>query len=51
MWNRAETIVSAWKTAIRAAVTIVGASRRRTSPRASSNPIAASAESARWLAR
>ena len=38
MWNRAETIVRAWKTAIAAAVAIVGISRRRDAGPARTSP-------------
>ena len=47
MWNRAETIVRAWNSAIAAAVAIVGSSRLRVAGRASSSPAEGEERSAR----
>ena len=51
MWNRAETIVIAWKRVMAAAVAIVGSSRLRVAGLASKSPPKAKTVSPMWARR
>jgi len=51
MWNRADTIVIAWKRVMAAAVAIVGSRRLRVDGVASQSPARAKAVSPKWARR